>query len=70
MLYLAAKPSHMGAHVDRASLPPAFPTACGWQTRVQSPLTNIVLLCLATKLLLRVSPPMSVHTLLLSDKCT
>jgi hypothetical protein len=29
MLYLVAKPSHVGADVDRASLPPA-PSYCLW----------------------------------------
>jgi hypothetical protein len=59
MLYLAAKPSHVGVDVDKACLPPAL-SYC--------PLTDTVLLCLATKILLRVPPPMLVHTLLLSDK--
>jgi hypothetical protein len=47
-------------------------TACGWQTRGggHNPLNDIVLLSLAAKIILRVSPPMPVHTLLLSNKET
>jgi hypothetical protein len=44
------------------------PSTCGWQTRGHSPLTDTVLHYLATKLLQRMSPPTSVHTLLLSGK--
>jgi hypothetical protein len=66
MLYLVAKPSHMGFDVDRVSLHLHCPTAFGCQTRGQSPLTDIVLLYLAAKLLPRVMPPMPVHTLSLS----
>jgi hypothetical protein len=46
------------------------PTAYGWQTRGESSLTDIVLLYLAAKLLLKVSPSTSVHTLLQSGKGT
>jgi hypothetical protein len=44
------------------------PTAYGCQAKAQSPLTNVVLLFLVSKLLLKVSPPMLAHTLLLSGK--
>jgi hypothetical protein len=68
MLYLVAKPPHVEADVDRASL--HRPTGCGWQTKGQSPLTDTVLLYLVAELLLKVSSPMPVHILLLSGKCT
>jgi hypothetical protein len=67
---LAAKPSHMGVNVDRASLLPT-PSYRLWMTdKGQSPLTNAALLCLTTKLLLRVLLPMLAHTLLLSGNGT
>jgi hypothetical protein len=51
MLYLAAKPSHVGVMWIGLACRLHHPTACGWQTRVQSTLTDTVLLCLAAKLL-------------------
>jgi hypothetical protein len=61
MLYLVAKPSHVWVDADRAYLLPA-PS--------YGPLTDTVLLCLAAMVLLRVSSPTLVHTLLVSDKGT
>jgi hypothetical protein len=60
----------MGADVDRPASRLHRPTAYGRQTRAQSPLTNDVLLCLPTMLLLKVSPPMLARTLLMSGKGT
>jgi hypothetical protein len=70
MLYLAAKPPQVGADVDRASLSPALSCHLLMADLGQSPLTDIVLLYLVTKLLLKVSPPTPVHILLLSGKGT
>jgi hypothetical protein len=62
MLYLVAMPSHAGPIWTG----PAYHLR--WQTRGQSPLTDIVLLYLAAKLVLKLSPPMLVDTLVLSGK--
>jgi hypothetical protein len=70
MLYLVAKPYHVGPMWTGPACRLHYPTSCGWQTRGQSPLTDTILHYFAAKLLLKVSLPTLVHTLLLSGKET
>jgi hypothetical protein len=69
-LHLAATSSHVGANGDRPTYPLHHPITYGWQTRVHSPFTDVVLLYLPSNLLLRVPLPMPAHTLWLSGKGT
>jgi hypothetical protein len=43
MLYLVAKPSHVGVDVDGLACSLHHPTACGWQTRGMCCLIGVVL---------------------------
>jgi hypothetical protein len=43
LLYLAAKPSHVGVDVDRLACPLHRPMACGRQTRGQGLLPGVIL---------------------------